>query len=421
MQKALTATVAVLMLGMAGCLSTINLQYSPIQRQVTWAGSKPKIFIADVRNDSNGVKIGLAEYPLNATFSRPIEDSFRDALVSQFTSLGILSPSLAEADAKFFVILNDLSANWGAGISVPIQSTIRFKVMLKGMDHRPIASEDLVAHGQGIAALAGVPGDGPSVALNDALADAMKKIAALFIDGDFASPIFSTPKNSGTAYILPLQSDVDTPTYTNPENPNNYAVVIGAERYRSLPSAQFAGRDAEAMRAHLVALGYPMRNIFFLNDQEATRAKIAQSVNTWLPNRVGGSSTVFFYYSGHGAPDPQTNQAYLVPIDGDAEDLDSTAYPLKMLYAKLGSLKARQVIVALDSCFSGAGGRSVLAKGTRPLISKMDMGDVPNNVVVLTASDKAQISGTMDEQGHGAFTYYLLKGLEVVPLIVESP
>lgn len=209
-----------------------------------------------------------------------------------------------------------------------------------------------------------------------------------------------------------FNSDVDKPKYQTPENPANFAVVIGVEKYGSLPSAMFADRDAEAVRAHLLALGYPMRNIFFLSGQLATRAKIAQSVNTWLPNRVNENSKVFFYYAGHGAPDTNANQAYLVPVDGDAEDLESTSYPLKTLYAKLGSLKAKQVIVALDSCFSGAGGRSVLAKGTRPLVSNIDMGIVPEKLVVLTASDKNQISGTLEDQGHGAFTYYLLKGLE---------
>lgn len=208
-----------------------------------------------------------------------------------------------------------------------------------------------------------------------------------------------------------IQSDVDKPNYKRPENPNNYAVVIAADKYASLPAADFAERDADAVRAHLIALGYPARNIYFLTAQQATRAKIAQSVNTWLRNRVGENSTVFFYYSGHGAPNPQTNQAYLVPVDGDPEDLESTAYPIGLLYSKLNSLKAREVIVALDSCFSGAGGRSVLAKGTRPLVGKVTLGVVPNKIIALTASDTNQVSGTIEEQGHGTFTYYMLKGL----------
>ena len=113
-------------------------------------------------------------------------------------------------------------------------------------------------------------------------------------------------------------SDVDRPQYTSPENPNDFAVVVGVEKYESLPDADFAERDAEAVRAHLMALGYPARNIYFLSGEQATRAKLAQSLNTWLPNRVDENSTVFFYYSGHGAPDLKTNLAYLVPVDGDA-------------------------------------------------------------------------------------------------------
>jgi TPR repeat protein len=238
---------------------------------------------------------------------------------------------------------------------------------------------------------------------------AMVESSALWSEARAA--ILEQRRKKGDSAPKAVHSDVDKPGYTLPENPNKFAVIIGVEKYASLPVADFAERDAEAVRANLTALGYPARNIYFLSNQQATRAKIAQSVNTWLPKRVGENSTVFFYYSGHGAPDPQTNQAYLVPIDGDAEDLDSTAYPIKQLYAKLGKLKARHVIVALDSCFSGAGGRSVLPKGTRPLLNKVDLGALPDNVIALTASDKSEIAGTIEDQGHGAFTYYMLKGL----------
>jgi len=97
-----------------------------------------------------------------------------------------------------------------------------------------------------------------------------------------------------TSPIVPVSSphsDIDIPSYTLKENSNNYAVIIGVEKYASLPPAEFAERDAEAVRAHLMALGYPARNIYFLDGQQATRAKIAQSVNTWLPNRVEENST----------------------------------------------------------------------------------------------------------------------------------
>ena len=78
----------------------------------------------------------------------------------------------------------------------------------------------------------------------------------------------------------------------------------------------------------------------------------------------------------------------------------------------LGRLKARRVVVALDSCFSGAGGRSVLARGARPLVTKVDQGAaLDGRLTILAAASGDQITGTLDEQGHGMFTYFFLKGL----------
>jgi len=70
------------------------------------------------------------------------------------------------------------------------------------------------------------------------------------------------------------------------------------------------------------------------------------------------------------------------------------------------------VIVALDACFSGAGGRSVLAKGARPLVTKIDATKAPPpKLTPLTAASGNQITSTLREQGHGIFTYFFLKGL----------
>lgn len=211
-----------------------------------------------------------------------------------------------------------------------------------------------------------------------------------------------------------IASEVDAPNYKPvPENSANYAVVVGIEKYADLPAASYAERDAKAVHDHLLALGFPERNIALLTGARASKAGLAKNVETWLPNNVSEKSTVFFYYSGHGAPDVKSGSAYLVPSDGDPQYLSDTAYPVKRLYQKLGALKARRVIVAMDACFSGAGGRSVLAKGTRPLVTKVDEGVLPSDgkIVSLSASAPDETSGTADKEGHGLFTYYLLSGL----------
>lgn len=209
-----------------------------------------------------------------------------------------------------------------------------------------------------------------------------------------------------------LASDVDEPTYAVQPDASRVALVVGVEKYPSLPSADYAVRDAVAVRDHLLALGFAPRNILLLTDADATKGRLTAALNNWLPQRVSGGGTVFFYYSGHGAPDLASREAYLVPVDGMPEDLADTAIPLKQLYAKLTALNARDVIVTLDSCFSGLGGRSVIASGARPLVTQMDVNAGRRaKITVLAASGPNQISGPLNSEGHGIFTYYLLKGL----------
>ena len=208
------------------------------------------------------------------------------------------------------------------------------------------------------------------------------------------------------------ESDVDHPAAKLAEHPDDFAVVVGIEKYSNdLPDAQFAERDATAVKNHLLALGYPERNIKYLTGSRATGTSLASYIEEWLPRNVKGNSRVFFYFSGHGAPS-ESGQAFLVPWDGNPNFLDKSAYPLKKLYAQLGSLKVKQVIVALDSCFSGAGGRSVLAEGARPLVTKVDTSVAPGSKLALfAAASSKEMTSTLKDQGHGIFTYYFLKGL----------
>ncbi len=219
---------------------------------------------------------------------------------------------------------------------------------------------------------------------------------------------------SGDAQPPAIISDVDKPRFQSPEHPGDFAVVVGVEKYANeLPEARYAERDAKSVKNTLLAMGYPERNIKLLIGDRAARSALEAYLEDWLPKNVKEGGSVFFYFSGHGSPDPASGQAYLIPFDGDPAFLDRTGYPLKRLYSSLNALKAKQVIVALDSCFSGAGGRSVLPAGTRPLVSKVSLGDAGGmgKLVVLAASAGNQISGTDDAQGHGLFTYYLLRGL----------
>lgn len=210
-----------------------------------------------------------------------------------------------------------------------------------------------------------------------------------------------------------VRSDVDElPTIKYKINKNAYAIVIGIEQYRQkLPRADYAVSDAKIMGEYLSkVMGYQEENIVTLTNENATKGDLEKYLDQWLKNVVEKNGTVFIYYSGHGAPNAVTGDAYLVPYDGDPAFIEQTGYSLKRLYENLAKLPAKNIIVALDSCFSGAGGKSVSAKGSRSLVRVEKTS--ARNIAVLTASQDNQISSSYEDKGHGVFTYFFLKGIK---------
>ncbi len=210
-------------------------------------------------------------------------------------------------------------------------------------------------------------------------------------------------------------SDIDKPSFNPSETimrENDLAVIIGIEGYQNIPKSDYSYDDAKLVKDYIKALGFKERNIELITDEKATLSSITKSLEAWLKNKAKNDSRVFVYYSGHGAPDPSTGEAYLVPYDGDPNYLNVTGYPLKRLYDNLGKLQVAEVTVVLDACFSGAGGRSVLAQGARPLVMTTTTTMLSSNMAVLTATQGSQISTSSPEKGHGVFTYYFLKALK---------
>jgi Ca2+-binding EF-hand superfamily protein len=264
---------------------------------------------------------------------------------------------------------------------------------------------------------------GVSAATEEAAKTVRNKLESSIL-GSVKLAEFSKAKTAASTAVAAKQptslmspgSDVDTlPSVVAKSRKHAYAVVIGIEQYREkLPKADFAAGDAKLMGEYLTkVLGYPEDNVVLRVNDKAAKTDLEKYLGEWLRNNVEAGGSVFVYYSGHGAPNPKTGEAYLVPYDGDPSFVESTAYPLKQLYASLDKLPAKEIVVVLDSCFSGAGGRSVLAKGARPMgIALENAVASTGKAVVLAASSGDQISSTYEEKGHGLLTYFFLKGLQ---------
>jgi len=213
------------------------------------------------------------------------------------------------------------------------------------------------------------------------------------------------------------KDDVDQPPDFGLEpREQDVAVIIGIEKYRDIEApSEFSADDAALVKVYAKSLGFRESNIRLIVNDRATRSDFAKNIERWLPDNAKPNGKVFFYFSGHGSPDlsdPANPRAFLLPYDGDPNDLQNTGYSISELYSRLGKLKAAEVIVVLDSCFSGQGGRSVLARGARPLINNMmPVGAIAGRMAILTATQPNQISTSAPDKKHGILTYHFLKAL----------
>ena len=227
----------------------------------------------------------------------------------------------------------------------------------------------------------------------------------------------SDTRISESKRVMPVIENIDVvpQKIEDYQRQNSFALVLGISNYRDeiIPKVKYAKSDAEVVAAYLENVGgIPHRNIKLLTDENVTRADLEAYIEDWLPRRVKKESEVFIYFAGHGTPDPVSREAYIVPYDGHP-DFKSKLYPLKKMYASLNKLPAEQVIVMLDSCFSGAGGRSIIAEGSRPITLSIENPVLSGGkIAVLAASTGSQISSDYDRVKHGLFTYYLLKGMK---------
>ena len=211
-------------------------------------------------------------------------------------------------------------------------------------------------------------------------------------------------------------------SWTAPSNPLGLAVIVGNRDYLhpDMPLADHAHRDARAFRRYVIdVLGYDPDNVIHLEDATsrqmfdvfgsptATTSHIQSRLNALAPE---GGSDVVVYYSGHGVPGKEG--ASLLPVDITPSDARTGGYSMKLLYRKLGALQRTQSVrVFVDAGFSGASDGGLLIRH-EPLYRELGLpGEVPDNLMILTAATGPQVASWDTEAGHGLFTHHLLDAL----------
>jgi uncharacterized caspase-like protein len=156
-----------------------------------------------------------------------------------------------------------------------------------------------------------------------------------------------------------------------------------------------------------------------LLNEKATTQNVRHALFTFL-TAAEPQDTVVIYIAGHGAPDPHDpRNLYLLTADSKPDDMGGTAFPMWQMQDVFERvLKAKRVITIADTChsfgFSGARSGDNGQGGNNLINQYLQHYAAKGARAVITASDISEPSfeDTQWGDGHGVFTYYLLKGLK---------
>ena len=132
-----------------------------------------------------------------------------------------------------------------------------------------------------------------------------------------------------------------------------------------------------------------------------------------LARRATESDRLIVYYAGHGAPTPSGKTTILVPQDSSANIPEDSPFRLSEVYKILISSRAKQILVVLDTCFSGrTDDNSLIFKDVAPVSITTQSGISPPadpRMTVLTGGGPNDFANALRPRGHRLFTYHLLK------------
>lgn len=196
--------------------------------------------------------------------------------------------------------------------------------------------------------------------------------------------------------------------------PNLHLLTVGINRYRDRSLwLNFAVPDAKGMAQRLnETAGNIFKSVHVTEvlDQDARVDRIADVFKD-LEKRVSSNDIFIFYLSGHGVT--LEGQYHFLPADFRYHNEDSIrdkAINQDMLQRWLGKIAAEKNLVLLDTCNSGAFIQPHMA--TRGIAEKTAIEKLNRATgrAIIAASSDSQVA-LEGYQGHGVFTYTLLKSL----------
>lgn len=193
-----------------------------------------------------------------------------------------------------------------------------------------------------------------------------------------------------------------------------WLLVIAPENYDKTTKVIYSATSGKDFATAIAKLqGVPEQNSYLLIGDSATTGAVKDAIAK-LGDNVKEGDTIYFYYSGHGIPDPASKESFILPKDKAVEYVaKEQELKLSNIYATLQNSKASKIIAVVDACFSGmTDGQSVYKGVAAAHFKPKSFNANPNGkLVILTAGKDNQFSNSYNEKSHRLFSYFVIKSL----------
>ena len=194
---------------------------------------------------------------------------------------------------------------------------------------------------------------------------------------------------------------------------NQWALIIGIDKYEDFPQLNYAVEDANSIRTLLTTqYGFPEENITLLLDDAATKTAIMDAFYT-LGEKTRSDDAVVVFFAGHGETRKISGRnedlGYLIPIDGKQGNMPRTALSMQTINIQSDEISAKSMLFLVDACYGG-----LAASGQYRSDHKLDIvrGLTRDRCrQIITAGKKEEQVVENEKWRHSAFTRVLLEGL----------
>lgn len=194
----------------------------------------------------------------------------------------------------------------------------------------------------------------------------------------------------------------------------NWAIAIGINQYELLQPLRYAKADALSIHQFLVEEAKFDCVLLFTDDSPpvngASTRPSRSSLRRWFANIfdqpfLGDGDNFWFFFSGHGIRHGERD--YLMPLDGDPQDVAESGIAVNEVTERLRRSGADNVVLILDAC------RNLATRSGAGIGAQTAQQSKQTGVISIFSCSPNQYSYEIEPLQQGAFTKALLEGLGI--------